>query len=96
VELKQALVLAAILGTEVAPAQDHDQRIRPLELRKLPVLAPVIGKLVIGERRSRNDVGSHGQETWTELLGKIQGSSERGRARCQRWVSPASRGCGTS
>jgi hypothetical protein len=49
----------AILGAITSAAEDHKHWILPLQFRKLPALAGVVGKLIVGEGSPRNDVGPH-------------------------------------
>jgi hypothetical protein len=55
----------ADLRTKTSAAQNDDHRILSLYFGKLPVFAGMIGKLVIGEACSGNNVRSHGR---TSLL----------------------------
>ena len=60
-ELNQALVLPAVLGTEAAAAEHENHRMLPLHFGKPPALAGMVGKLIIREDGSWDDVGSHGE-----------------------------------
>jgi hypothetical protein len=61
VELKKPFVLPAILGTIAPAAENENHRVRSLELRELPPLPGVVGKLIVGEAGPWNHVRSHGQ-----------------------------------
>jgi hypothetical protein len=57
--LKKSFGLPAILRAVTAAAKDKDHRILALQFGELPVFAGVIGKFVIGELTSWNNVRSH-------------------------------------
>jgi len=58
-ELNQQFGLPAVFGAEAAAAEDKNHGMRSLQLGKLSALGGVVGKLVVGEDRSCNDVSSH-------------------------------------
>src|SRR5262249_46592725 len=76
-ELKQPLHLPAVLRAEASPAEGEDHRVRALHLGKLAALAGVVSELVVGERRARNDIGSHGQICKERSLGARESGAKR-------------------
>ena len=58
-ELNQQFGLAAVLGTETSAAEDQNHGMLSLQLGELPAFHRVVGKLVVGEDRSGNNVRSH-------------------------------------
>jgi hypothetical protein len=58
-EFKKPFSLSAVLGAETTAAEDKDHRMLALQLGEPPVLRRVVGKLVIWEHGSWNDVRSH-------------------------------------
>src|SRR4051812_6558348 len=52
-------MLPSILGAKRAATENDNHRVLPLQLRQFPMLAGVIGKVVIGETNTRNDVRAH-------------------------------------
>src|SRR5258708_4753742 len=51
--------LPAVLGAETSAAKDEHHRMLSLEFGELPAVRGVVGKLVVGEDSTWNDVGSH-------------------------------------
>ena len=59
VELQQPLVLPPFFWTKASAGEHQHERIALLQLRERPVLAAVVGKLVVGKDCAGNDVGPH-------------------------------------
>jgi hypothetical protein len=59
VELNKTLMLSPLFWAEAAATEDKNHRIRPLEFRELPALGAVVGKLIIGEDGTWNNIISH-------------------------------------
>jgi hypothetical protein len=55
-KLKESFVLPAILGTKAAAAENQNHRMLSLELRELPTLRGPVGKFVVREYSSCNNV----------------------------------------
>ncbi len=53
------LGLPAVFRAVAAAAEDEHHRVLSLKFGELPPLRGVVGKLVVGKDRPRNDVGSH-------------------------------------
>jgi hypothetical protein len=51
--------LTPVFGAEASPAEDENHRMWSLQFRELPSFCGVIGKLIVGEDRSWDDVRSH-------------------------------------
>jgi hypothetical protein len=75
VELNESFRLPAVLGTETSPAEDEDHWMLSLQIGELPMFRSVIGKLVVGERSSWNNVRSHINSPQTDGLAQIQNSN---------------------
>ena len=58
-ELKKPFSLSAVLGAETAAAEDKDHRMLALQFGELPALRRVVGKFVVWENGSWNNVRSH-------------------------------------
>src|ERR1700730_9847331 len=58
-KLHEPLQLSAVFRTVAAAAQHEDHWIGGLQLRQPAMFARVIGKFVIRQYGSRNDIGSH-------------------------------------
>lgn len=56
VELNKPLGLSAIFGAETSPADDEDHWMLSLQFGEPPAFRAVVGKLVVGEDRSWNNV----------------------------------------
>lgn len=59
VELNEAFVLPTLLWAETAATENKNHRIWPLEFREPPTLGAMVGKLVIGEDSTWNNIISH-------------------------------------
>src|SRR5258705_12112070 len=59
-ELHTPFGLAAVFGAEASAAEDENHGMRPLQFGELAAFRGVGGKLIVGEDRAWNDVGSHG------------------------------------
>jgi len=59
VEFKKPFSLSAVLGAETAAAEDKDHGMLALQLGELPALRRVVGKFVVRENGSWNNVRSH-------------------------------------
>ena len=59
VEFKKPFSLSAVLGAETAAAEDKDHRMLALQFGELPALRRVVGKFVVWENGSWNNVRSH-------------------------------------
>src|SRR5215467_4668903 len=59
--------LPAVLGAETSSAKDEHHWMLSLEFGEFPAVRGVVGKLVVGEDSSWNDVGSHMKilKSWT-------------------------------
>ena len=59
VQLQQAFVLPPVFRAEPSTGQYQHQRIPALQIRKRAVHTAVVGELVVGKHRAKNDIGSH-------------------------------------
>src|SRR5258708_29961682 len=60
-EFDEPFGLAAVLGAETSAAQDENHGMWSLQFGELAAFRGVVGKLIVGEDRAWNDVGSHGK-----------------------------------
>src|SRR5207302_4320318 len=58
-QLQQPLVLPPFLWTKASAGERQHERIALLQLRERPVLAAVVGKVVVGKGCAGDDVGPH-------------------------------------
>src|SRR5215213_8387373 len=58
-KLNKPFVLPAIPGAEATAAEDERHRVLPLQVGEFSAFRGVVGKLVVREDGSRNNVGSH-------------------------------------
>jgi len=58
-ELNKQFGLPAVLGAETSAAEDENHGMLSLQFGEPPVFREVVGKLVVGEDSSGNDVRSH-------------------------------------
>jgi hypothetical protein len=68
VELHEPFGLTTVFGAETSTAQDQNHRMWSLQFGELPALSGVVGKFVIGENSSGNDVGSHWKSSSVDLV----------------------------
>jgi hypothetical protein len=61
VKLDQQLGLSAVLGAIASAAEHENHRMLPLQFGELPAFRGVVGKLVVGEDGSGDNVRSHGE-----------------------------------
>jgi hypothetical protein len=59
IELNEQFGLAAVLGAETTAAEHENHGMWSLEFGELPAFRDVVGKLIVGEYGSGNDVRSH-------------------------------------
>ena len=59
VEFKKPVSLSTVLGAVAAAAEDKHHRMLALQLGELPAFRRVVGKFVVGENGSWNNVRSH-------------------------------------
>jgi hypothetical protein len=62
-ELNQQFSLPAVLGTEPSAAEDEDHGMLCLQLGELPPFRGVVGRFVVGEDGTGNNVSSHGKSS---------------------------------
>src|SRR4051794_33616316 len=93
VERRELLVLLVLLRAVVPPREREDHRVVTLEVAEPAGYVGVVGQLVVGERRSGDDVGSHGRPLggW---VGVVSRGRAAGRRRCR--TSPRSARCWSS
>src|SRR3989442_7781389 len=75
-KLQEPFHLQPVLGTEASAAEYQHQRVGPLQLGELAAIAAVIGQLIVRERRSRNDVGSHFRSSRSGTSVRMPATSE--------------------
>src|ERR1700683_1138019 len=63
IELHKPFRLPAILGTETSAAEDENHRILSLQLGELPAFRGVVGKLIVGQDGTWNNVRSHAKSS---------------------------------
>jgi hypothetical protein len=69
VQLDEPFGLPAVLWSVASAAEDQNHGMLSLQFRELPVLCGMVGQLIVGEDRPRNNVGSHLSSSTTELAG---------------------------
>src|SRR5271170_3932053 len=82
-ELNQSFRLPAIFGAETTAAEDKNHRVWSLQVGELSAFGAMVGKLVVGEDGSRNDVSSHlriltpsMRGVWSRFRDEIAGAVE--------------------
>src|SRR5271165_5668293 len=63
-QLNQPFSLPAVLGTETSAAENQNHWMLPLKFGEPAVFRGVVGKLIVGEESSWNNVRSHRKSCW--------------------------------